>query len=433
MLGSPLLGTAVGLVLLFAATALLCSGITETLSNILQLRAKYLLTGMRTLLDAPERKAGEGDRALAGTTKAIRAAKDGVRAAKDAARAAKDSSRAAKDGSRAAGTAAERERGGAKTAMTAAATAVRLAAGKEQRNALHEQVKQPATTMLAAMAVRRLITNGGPSPKVPGSLVTTALWDSPLLTSLQSRRVGGWWTGTLRNPQYVSGRTFAQALVDLLVPTTPDGTAPAVVTIGRIQHSVEMLPTDLPLRRPLLGFLARAGSDVDTFERAVEQWYDEQMAKIAGWYKRWARVVLGIVGFVVAVLVNVDTMQVAHSLYVDAPVQQAVVATASAGTLCRDEATADDRTTCATQELKSLQAAGLPFGYPGACDLLSTHWAACWEWADGETRHWWDFPLKLAGWVITGFAVSFGAPFWFEALSKLGSLRTAGTRPASTA
>jgi hypothetical protein len=56
----------------------------------------------------------------------------------------------------------------------------------------------------------------------------------------------------------------------------------------------------------------------------------------------------------------------------------------------------------------------------------------CWEWSEGETRHWWDFPLKLAGWAITGFAVSFGAPFWFEALSKLGSLRTAGTRPAST-
>jgi len=31
------------------------------------------------------------------------------------------------------------------------------------------------------------------------------------------------------------------------------------------------------------------------------------------------------------------------------------------------------------------------------------------------------------------FAVSFGAPFWFEALSKLGSLRNTGTKPATTA
>jgi hypothetical protein len=217
------------------------------------------------------------------------------------------------------------------------------------------------------------------------------------------------------------------------VPTAPDGAAPAVVTIGKIQHSVEMLPTDLPLRRPLLGFLARAGTDVQAFEQAVEQWYDEQMGKIAGWYKRWSRVVLGIVGFVVAVVVNVDTVQVGHSLYVDAPLQQAVVATASTGTLCQDESTAELRRTCATDELNSLHAAGLPFGYPAACHFRSLHWAACWAWSEGDARSSWDFPLKLLGWVITAFAVSFGAPFWFEALSKLGSLRNTGTKPATTA
>ena len=54
MLGSPLLGTAVGLVLLFATTALLCSGITESISTLFQMRACYLLTGMRAMLDAQD-------------------------------------------------------------------------------------------------------------------------------------------------------------------------------------------------------------------------------------------------------------------------------------------------------------------------------------------------------------------------------------------
>ena len=40
--------------------------------------------------------------------------------------------------------------------------------------------------------------------------------------------------------------------------------------------------------------------------------------------------------------------------------------------------------------------------------------------------------LRVLGWAITAFAVSFGAPFWFEALSRLGSLRNAGTRPDPT-
>jgi hypothetical protein len=43
-----------------------------------------------------------------------------------------------------------------------------------------------------------------------------------------------------------------------------------------------------------------------------------------------------------------------------------------------------------------------------------------------------DILLRLLGWLITAAAVSFGAPFWFDALSKLGSLRTAGARPQTS-
>ena len=42
MFVSAVMGTAVGQVLLFALSALLSSGVTEAISNLLQLRAKYL-------------------------------------------------------------------------------------------------------------------------------------------------------------------------------------------------------------------------------------------------------------------------------------------------------------------------------------------------------------------------------------------------------
>ena len=360
MLGSPLLGTAVGLVLLFATTALLCSGITESVSNIFQMRAKYLLTGMRAMLDAPE----GADRPV-----------------------------------------------------------------KQRKDTVHEQVKDPGTRKDAVHEVRRL-TRSSPPPDRP--VLTTALFDNPLLTSLQSRRVGARRKGALRNPQYVSGRTFTRALVDLLVPVDPDGEPPVLITLARIRHAVEGLPPELPLRRPLLSFLARAGDDVGAFERAVEQWYDEQMAKIAGWYKRWSRVALGVVGFLVAVSVNIDTVQVGHSLYVDAPLQQAVVATANAGTLCQGEADPVKRQACVTGELDTLHVAGIPFGYAADCDPPHGMWSACWRWREKDPSSGWDLPRKILGWLITAFAVSFGAPFWFEALSKLGSLRNAGTRPSSS-
>lgn len=339
MLGSPLLGTAVGLVLLFATTALLCSGVTETLSNFLELRAKYLLTGLRAMLDGPETEA--------------RGAKDGA--------------------------------------------------------ALHREVKHAATTRTAADAVRDW-TPGDPDELVPS--LTVALFDSPLLTSLQSRRIGLRKKGRLRNPQYLSSSTFARALIDLLVPPAPDGGPPIALSTDTIRAAVEKLPC-LPLRRQLLSFLATAGHDLGAFERALEQWYDDQMAKMTGWYKRWSRVVLGIVGLLIAALANIDTLHVAESLYVDAPLQQAVVATASAGTLCLGETDVTRRNACANQELSNLQAGGTPVGgWPDAAPRDLTGWA-----------------FKILGWGITAFAVSFGAPFWFEALSKLGSLRSAGKRP----
>jgi hypothetical protein len=280
MLGSPLLGTAVGLVLLFATTALLCSGITESVSNIFQMRAKYLLTGIRAMLDAPQEPGGTKTATGGGTTAAT---------------------------------------GGGTTTAGGAYD-------------LNEKVKDRAATDDALKEVRRLTPSDSP-PSNP--ILTAALFASPLLRSLQSRRING--VGKLRNPQYVSGRTFAKALVDLLVPADPQGAVPVSVEIGKLRTAVQKLPTDLPLRGQLLAFLARTDTTVVTFEHAVEQWYDEQMAKMAGWYKRWARVVLGVVGFLVAVAINVDTVQVAHSLYVDAPLQQAVVATANAGTLCQGE------------------------------------------------------------------------------------------------
>lgn len=351
MLGSPLLGAAVGLVLLFATTSLLCSGITETLSNLFQMRAKYLLTGLRAILDGPETHPGEG---------------------------------------------------------------------KATDKQLHEAVKKPECTAGAVATMRKAggatatadPTTDAAQPITDAAVVTKALFDSPLLASMQSRRVRPFGTGSVRNPQYVSAQMFARALIDLLVPSEPDGNVPAVVDIKALAAAVDKLPSPT-LRRQLTAFLAAAGGHVDAFEQSLEHWYDEEMAKISGWYKRWARVALGVTGLIVAALLNLDTLQVAHSLYVDTPIQQAVIATADTGTLCQNAA---DRAACVTGELADFKAAALPIGWPDP--------------AFGSPL---GILLKIIGWGVTAFAVSFGAPFWFEALSKLGSLRNTGTRPEDRA
>jgi hypothetical protein len=369
VLGSTVIGTAIGLVVLFAVAALLCSGVTETISNITQLRARYLLTGLRAMLDEPE----------AGST------------------ADDDRTDAGKPG-----------------AVTAVDKAVKAT--------LHEQVKEPAQTARAAIQVKEAATDDT-KKLTNGSPFTLALFNSPLISSLQTRRIAVKQTGRLRNPQYISSTTFREALVDTLLPD-PSGPGPV---LDQLERAVRNLP-DGPLRGSLVAFIAQSEGNLGRFEASVERWYDEQMSRISGWYKRWARVALGVVGFVAAVLINIDTVQVSHALYVDSPLRDAIQTSADSGTLCQGETTASARASCARQELANFQVLGLPFGYQSGCDSV-IHPARCWAWSSATRLHWWDFPLKLLGWLITAFAVSFGAPFWFDALSRLGSLRSSGPKP----
>ena len=61
-----------------------------------------------------------------------------------------------------------------------------------------------------------------------------------------------------------------------------------------------------------------------------------------------------------------------------------------------------------------LSQVGLPLGWNG--------------WPDGFT----NWVSTARGLFLTSAAVSLGAPFWVDSLSKLANLRNAGPRPTST-
>ena len=349
MSGSAVLGTAIGLVLVFALLSLFCSAITEAVSQFTERRARYLLTGLRSMLDRPE---------SAGRDKAA-------------------------------------------------------------KDRLHADVKDPAK---ASAAIEGL-------PEA-GTDLTLALFGHPLIRSLQTRRVSWFGSGQVRNPQYISPTAFTRALVDTLLPAAT-ATPGQGSMLEQLRTAVLGLDDRMPAKRSLLALIMQAEGDMTRFETATEDWYDEQMSRISGWYKRWAKVVLAVVGLAVAIVVNVDTVQVAQGLYVDAPVREAVVAEALNGTLCRQQDNPTGTTTCVNAEMDRLGTKGLPIWYASSCNppMLAK---ACWTRSTTATFHWYDVLVKLLGWVLTAFAVTFGAPFWFDALSRLGSLRTAGPRPAKT-
>jgi hypothetical protein len=232
----------------------------------------------------------------------------------------------------------------------------------------------------------------------------------PLVTPSRQSSTTGQQT---RNPSYLSSATFAAALIDLLVPDAHGDT-----TLADLRTRVYDLPESVPFRRPLLGFLNTTEGSLPTFRKSLERWYDDQMDRINGSYKRWAKRWAVVIGLSIAVILQVDSVAVGTQLYTDTPLRQAVVAAATNNTLCNQKASPERTRQCVATELGALHTnAGLPIGWDSATTPTSP-------------RGW---GVKILGWALTALAASLGAPFWFDTLSRLGSLRTAGTKPTSTA
>ncbi|MCW2885431.1 MAG: hypothetical protein JWL58_2293 [Streptosporangiaceae bacterium] len=384
MPGSAVFETAVGLVLQFALLSLLCSALCEALSSRLQMRSKFLLSGLRLMLDRSA--AGASTRMLDAESAQVFDAPRNPPAAGDESLVAEP-------------------------------------AGLPAEAKLAQSVKEPEKTAAAAKAVNDLAqSTGSPEKVVKSGGMTLALFGHPLLQSLQTRRGLRRGHGGVSNPAYVSAQSFARALIDTLVPDSDGRTS-----LETVRTTVEGLPDGLPAKKSLLALLKRAQGSIATFENLIEEWYDDQMQRVSGWYKRWARVVLFCTGLFIAILANVDTLQVAHDLYLDQPIRQAVITQANTGNLCQN---VPDRAACADQELTRLSAGGVPIWWPDGCGASDV--GRCFRLTTGGHTGPADVAFKLAGWLLTAFGVSFGAPFWFEALSRLGSLRATGPKPSPT-
>jgi hypothetical protein len=158
----------------------------------------------------------------------------------------------------------------------------------------------------------------------------------------------------------------------------------------------------------------KADGKLDAFRTAVERWYDDGMDRVSGWYRGWSQLWTCILAFVIAVGLNVDTIRVAERLGDDASLRTAVVEQARV-TAGSEEGKGEEAKTPA----EAGESAAKALGKVSALSLPIL-WGADNDNVDITT---------LVGWLIAFLALSLGAPFWFDALSKLARLKTTGKKP----
>jgi hypothetical protein len=207
---------------------------------------------------------------------------------------------------------------------------------------------------------------------------------------------------------------------------------PAVDSVAAIRKVLASLPPRSAVRRQLELFLDAGMNDVDAYRRRLETWFDSSMDRVSGLYKRQAQKISIIVGVAMAVFLGVDSGTVGDALLHDGLLRQATVAAAIESAKNAppkpgeqpDEAAATQRIAKAFGQVQELN---LPIGLPYLWALQPSAAPPATVTAPDRVGFWF---LRLVGMLLTGLAISLGAPFWFDVMGKLINLRTSGPPPA---
>jgi hypothetical protein len=211
-----------------------------------------------------------------------------------------------------------------------------------------------------------------------------------------------------RMPSYIPSAIFARALVSTL--TAKYGKAQtAALLLAKVGND--------GLSRTLLAIMGEGPDNVAALEAAVRIWYDTVMERTSGWYKRRSQLVLFCVGLFYACAMNIDALQLSQRLWDDSAVTAVLVQKAAdAKPAIAPAPTATAQTAQAGKDLKEVRT--LPIGWPSSrFDSAGGKGFAA------------ALVFALIGWILTAFASSLGAPFWFDGIGWLLALRGSGAKP----
>ena len=168
------------------------------------------------------------------------------------------------------------------------------------------------------------------------------------------------------------------------------------------------------------------------------------MERVSGWYKRRSQIILMVLAVAVTVGFNVSTLRLVDRLWNDSVVRDSVATAAVQATQQSGQQEGNGGPADTQNAGANSQAAGGGAVNPndqnspvvGAKeagkkvkaateDLAALNLPIGWG---KDNRNWLSF-LGLVGWLLTAVAVWFGAPFWFDALSRLAPLRSTGRPP----
>ena len=159
-----------------------------------------------------------------------------------------------------------------------------------------------------------------------------SVYEHPLVYSLFAKPYS---PGAKTLPSYIPSRNFALALMDLIGngmaagATAPSGTSPDPSPMVRLRAAIdanEKLPEQV--KKALRTFVDASNSPARVREN-IEQWFDSSMDRVSGFYKRRSQMIVLIIGLILTILLNVDTITLIRTLSTDRVMRDSLVAAAT--------------------------------------------------------------------------------------------------------
>ncbi|MBX7257854.1 MAG: hypothetical protein K1Y02_15945 [Candidatus Hydrogenedentes bacterium] len=286
----------------------------------------------------------------------------------------------------------------------------------------------------------------------------------PLIQSLSK--------GTDQWPSYIPKETFGQVIVDIL---QSDASSKGLM------ESIDGLDEAKGGWRGkgiLKALASQAEGDIGKFRSAVESHFDSAMDRATGWFKRQQQNLALAVSLVVVIGANVDSIAIASKLQSSPQARVKMVELAekrvaeaqTAEELARKKANVeaasvrvetgsatpgesgkggvrgaqqdDSRRNRAKNSARSEEGAKDQYNEAvretqaavktletARADLMSAGLPLGWKGESIRLHDWKALLVKAVGLLISAFALSLGAPFWFDRLKSIMQIRGAGISP----
>lgn len=283
--------------------------------------------------------------------------------------------------------------------------------------------------------------------------IVDRLYANPLIVSLsQSSNSSSFWK---REPTSIPADIFTAALFE----TLSGGQKVNVVAdfdYTQLRQAVNETAIPQPLRDNLLILLSKAQSKSSSptasnapiassipppavtstlspsqaFREEVENWFERAMDRASDVYKaNVTKLALGI-ALVVVLAGNIDTFYIAQRLYTEAPLRDALSSVATEA--IAEQAQTESESCLAGQASKEcLQYINGQMDFVISSGLeLPVGWTLSrWETATSSI---WIAIAKGVGILVSGLAISQGAPFWFQVLNRVVGLRESISKRSSS-